>query len=93
MAVVRTSKKTKKEQSSASVPTQATVPMEFRKTNEAIGLRVREGKLSLLTRKIFNVMMYHAQEQRIPGITAPIDTPAAKKYFWIEITLIQNEQF
>ena len=55
MAVVRTSKKTKKEQSSASVPTQATVPMEFRKTNEAIGLRVREGKLSLLTRKIFNV--------------------------------------
>lgn len=91
MAVVRTSKKTKKEQSSASVPTQATVPMEFRKTNEAIGLRVREGKLSLLTRKIFNVMMYHAQEQRIPGINAPIDTPAAKKYFWIPLSNLARD--
>jgi hypothetical protein len=61
-------------------------PMEFRKTNEAIGLRVREGKLSLLTRKVFNVMMYHAQELKDPGVNAPIDTPAAKKYFWMRLS-------
>lgn len=30
---------------------------EIRKTNEAIGLRVSEGRLSLLSRKIFNVMV------------------------------------
>ncbi len=58
----------------------------FRKANEAIGLRVREGRLSLLARKIFNVMMYHAQEQRTPGANAPIDTPAARKYFWIALS-------
>lgn len=60
-------------------------PMEFRKTNEAIGLRVREGKLTLLDRKLLNVMMYHAQLLKEPGKDAPIDTPAAKKYFWIPL--------
>lgn len=59
---------------------------EFRKTNEAIGLRVVEGNLSLLSRKVFNVMMYHAQEMKIPGLNAPIDTAAAKKYFWIPLS-------
>lgn len=58
---------------------------EFRKTNEAIGLRVVEGSLTLLSRKIFNVMIYHAQEMKLPGLNAPIDTPAAKKYFWIPL--------
>lgn len=77
-------KKTSKNTSLAT--TETSPPMEFRKTNEAIGLRVREGKLSLLTRKLFNVMMYHAQEQRTPGVNAPIDTAAAKKYFWIPLS-------
>lgn len=71
--------------------TKATPSLEFRKTNEAIGLRVREGKLSLLTRKIFNVMMYHAQEQRTPGVNAPIDTPAARKYFWIPLSELARD--
>ena len=44
---------------------------EFRKTNEAIGLRVSEGRLSLLSRKIFNVMVYHAQRIRNKGENAP----------------------
>lgn len=66
-------------------------PREFRKTNEAIGLRVREGKLSLLTRKVFNVMMYHAQEMKTPGLNAPIDTPAAKKYFWIPLAELARD--
>lgn len=59
---------------------------EFRKTNEAIGLRVSEGRLSLLTRKLFNVMIFHAQEQKVPGVRAPIDTPTAKKYFWVPLS-------
>ena len=59
--------------------------MEFRKTNDAIGLRVREGKMSLLTRKVFNVMMYHAQQLKVTGVNSPIDTPASKKYFWIRL--------
>lgn len=59
---------------------------EFRKTNEAIGLRVKEGRLSLLTRKVLNVLMYHAQEQKAPGVNAPIDTPANRKYFWIPLS-------
>ena len=88
MAVARSKKKV---ESTTFVTTQATPPMEFRKTNEAIGLRVREGKLSLLTRKIFNVMMYHAQEQRTPGVNAPIDTPAAKKYFWIPLSNLARD--
>jgi len=59
---------------------------QFRKTNEAIGLRVVEGSLSLLSRKVFNVMMYHAQEMKEPGRNAPINTPAARKYFWIPLS-------
>ena len=64
---------------------------EFRKTNEAIGLRVVEGNLSLLSRKLFNVMMYHAQEMKISGLNAPIDTPAAKKYFWIPLSVLARD--
>ena len=64
---------------------------EFRKTNEAIGLRVSEGRLSLLSRKLFNVMMYHAQQQREPGENAPLATEAAKKYFWIPLADVARD--
>lgn len=64
---------------------------EFRKTNEAIGLRVSEGKLTLLTRKLFNVMIFHAQEQKVPGLNAPIDTPAAQKYFWVPLSELAKD--
>ncbi len=64
---------------------------EFRKTNEAIGLRVSEGRLSLLSRKIFNVMVYHAQRVRAKGENAPIDTEAAKKYFWIPLADVARD--
>lgn len=66
-------------------------PREFRKTNEAIGLRVTEGRLSLLTRKLLNVMMFHAQELKTPGLNAPIDTPASKKYFWIPLNHVARD--
>jgi hypothetical protein len=75
-----------KESKNSEITTVELPDRSFRKTNEAIGLRVTEGKLSLLTRKVFNVMMLHAQESRVPGLNAPIDTAAAKKYFWIPLS-------
>lgn len=65
--------------------------MEFRKTNEAIGLRIKEGKLSLLSRKLYNVLVYHAQQLKEPGLNAPIDTDAAKKYFWIRLSDVARD--
>lgn len=65
--------------------------MEFRKTNEAIGLRVKEGRLSLLSRKLYNVMVYHAQQLKVPGQNAPIDTEANKKYFWIPLADVARD--
>lgn len=59
--------------------------MEFRKTNDAIGFRVTEGRLTLLMRKLLNVMMFHAQQLRVPGQNAPIQTPTSGKYFWIPL--------
>ena len=64
---------------------------EFRKTNEAIGLRVVEGSLSLLSRKVFNVMIFHAQNMQETGINAPIDTPASRKYFWIPLAKLARD--
>lgn len=64
---------------------------EFRKTNEAIGLRVSEGRLSLLSRKIFNVMVYHAQRIRTKGENAPIDSEVAKNYYWIPLAELARD--
>lgn len=72
--------------SQADLPLVNTPDRSFRKTNDAIGLRVTEGKLTLLTRKVFNVMMLHAQEARRPGLNSPLDTPAARKSFWIPLS-------
>jgi hypothetical protein len=65
--------------------------MEFRKTNEAIGLRVSEGHLSLLSRKIFNVMVYHAQQMGKPGENAPIQSEVAKSYYWITLAAVAKD--
>ena len=64
--------------------------MSFRKTNEAIGLRLREGRLSLLSRKILNVMFYHAQNLTL-GQNAPIDTPVNRKYFWVPLPEVAHD--
>lgn len=68
-----------------------TSSMEFRKTNDAIGLRVSQGHLSLLSRKIFNVMVYHAQMLGKPGQNAPIQTEAAKSYYWIPLADVARD--
>jgi hypothetical protein len=36
-------------------------------------------------------MMYHAQECKVPGLNAPIDTPAAKKYFWMPLSTLARD--
>lgn len=59
---------------------------QFRKTNDAIGIRVREGKLSLLTRKCLNSLIFNAQQQRVPGVNAPTDEPIHQKYFWLPMS-------
>ncbi|MFZ6773890.1 replication initiation protein [Undibacterium sp. SXout7W] len=79
-------KNEKTSKSSELVASDVSQSRQFRKTNDAIGLRVTEGKLTLLTRKVFNVMMYHAQELKVPGKNAPIDSPSASKYFWIPLS-------
>ena len=84
MATKRISKSRKP--GGAIVPTEASSDaMEFRKTNEAIGLRLKKGRLTLLNRKLLNVMIYHAQQLRTPGANAPIKGAAAQKYFWIPL--------
>lgn len=79
-----TKKSTKKTPALVIVP--GTDVREFKKTNKAIGLRVVEGSFSLLTRKLFNVMIGQAQELKQLGVNAPINTAAAKKYFWVPLS-------
>ena len=38
------------------------------KANEAIAIRPKRGKLTLLSRRIYNVFLYHAQQQ---GVNKP----------------------
>lgn len=83
-------KKRASKSSSLSV-VESTSLREFRKTNEAIGLRVVEGFLSLLSRKVFNVMIFHAQELKEPGMNAPINTPTSGKYFWIPLSHLARD--
>lgn len=80
-----------KKKTSKGAPAAGTDLKEFRKTNEAIGLRVSEGRLSLLSRKIFNVMVYHAQRIRTKGENAPIDTEVAKNYYWIPMAELARD--
>lgn len=59
---------------------------EFRKANEIIAPRVtRGGTLSLLARKIFNVILYHTQRLGVPGANAPGDDPAYREFYWLPL--------
>ena len=64
---------------------------KFKKTNEAIGLRVSKGHLSFMSRKLFNVMVLHAQRLGVPGANAPIETATSKKYFWVPVNEISRD--
>ncbi len=63
----------------------------FKKTNEAIGLRVSRGHLSFVSRKVFNVFVLHAQKLGAPGVNAPIESETAHKYFWVPLSEIQRD--
>ena len=64
---------------------------KFKKTNEAIGLRVSKGHLSFISRKLFNVLVLHAQKLGAPGINAPIESETAANYFWVPAGEIQRD--
>lgn len=60
---------------------------EFRKANSAVGVRVKSGPtLTMMGRRIFNVLLYHAQKQGNTGNNAPAPwdaCPNPEDYFWI----------
>lgn len=64
---------------------------EFRKSNDAIALRLSHGRLSLLSRKIFNVLVYHAQNGRGKGEGAPTESETSKSFFWIPLAQIARD--
>lgn len=61
------------------------------KANDAIGLRVKAGQLSLLSRKIFNVLVFHAQQQHTPGQGAPADFPGSEQYYWVPLNEVAKD--
>jgi hypothetical protein len=67
---------------------------EFRKANDSIGLRVMEGKFSLLSRKIYNIFINKAQELGVPGREKPPGNPGGADYFWIRMReIVKSTEF
>lgn len=60
---------------------------EFRKANEIIAPRVaRGGILSLLGRKVFNVLLYHTQRLGVPGLGAPEGDDVYQTLYWLPLS-------
>ena len=60
---------------------------EFRKANEIIAPRVaRGGVLSLLGRKVFNVLLYHTQRLGTPGLGAPEGELVYRTLYWLPLS-------
>lgn len=59
---------------------------DIKKHNDAIGLRPVKGNLSLISRRIFNVMIMAAQEQKKPGNFAPTKSPTDRAYYWVPLS-------
>jgi hypothetical protein len=53
------------------------------KANEAIAIRPKRGKLTLLTRRIYNAMLFHAQQQGVErsSYTVPLSVLVADAHF------------
>ncbi len=58
---------------------------QLKKSNSAIMLRAQSGKLSLLARKTFNVLISHAQKQRKPGVNMPAGVKRGDGLFWVPL--------
>jgi len=59
---------------------------EFRKANEAVGLRIKYGKFTFVSRKLLNIFIFIAQKAGAPGVNAPTDDPGAQGYFWARMS-------
>lgn len=67
-------------------------PKEFRKANQIIAPRVaRGGTLSLLGRKVFNVLLYHTQRLGEPGIGAPAGDPVYQTLYWLPLAELSRD--
>ncbi len=68
---------------------------EFRKANNAVSVRVKSGPtLSMMGRRLFNVMLYHAQHLGAPGVNAPEPwgaCPNPGDYYWIPLPDIAHD--
>ncbi len=68
---------------------------EFRKANNAVSVRVKSGPtLSMMGRRLFNVMLYHAQHLGTPGVNAPEPwgaCPNPGDYYWIPLPDIAHD--
>lgn len=68
---------------------------EFRKANSAVSVRVKSGPtLSMMSRRLFNVMLYHAQHLGAPGVNAPEPwraCPNPGDYYWIPLPDIAHD--
>jgi hypothetical protein len=62
---------------------------EFRKANNVVSVRVKSGPtLSLMGRRLFNVLLYQAQTLGAPGVNAPAPwggCPNPEDYYWIPL--------
>jgi hypothetical protein len=63
------------------------------KANEAIAIRPKKGKLTLLTRRIYNAMLFHAQQQGVErsSYTVPLSVLVADAHFSSNNTQILKE--
>ena len=68
---------------------------EFRKANSAVSVRVKSGPtLSMMGRRLFNVMLFHAQTMGAPGVNAPEPggaCPNPQDYYWIPLPDIAHD--
>ncbi len=86
-------KKVKSDPAELENPPSTRELQEFKKTNDAIGLRLRQGNLTLLGRKVFNVLMYQAQNKK-KGEGAPEETETSQKFFWLPLAeLIRDTRY
>ena len=71
--------------SSLSTPPKTADIQEFRKANEAVGLRIKSGRFTFVSRKLLNIFIFVAQKAGAPGVNAPPGEPGAEGYFWVRM--------
>lgn len=69
---VATAKKSPESPKSSTAAAKCIDDQSVAKANEAIAIRPKRGKLTLLSRRIYNVFLYHAQQQGVEKPTYSI---------------------